>query len=360
MMPALFPLQYVIAALAVCLNRQQQEVIDYLKEENRLLKGKLSGRKLQLSDAERRRLATRAKALRRKILSQLDTLVTPDTLLRWHRELVAQKWDHHHRRKPGRPRIKDEIAALILRMAQENSGWGYTRILGALSNLGYKIGRGTIANILAQRGIDPAPLRGKRTSWSIFLKAHWKIIVASDFFTIEVWRLQGLTTYYVLFFMELSTRTVKIAGITTHHDTAWMIQIGRNMTDIETGMLIGKRKLIIDRDTKYCKDFRHLLERSGTAIIRLPPRSPNLNAYAERFVGSIKAECFSRLIFFGEASLRRAIQHYMAHYHRERNHQGMDNQILKPSANDESYSLEDVHCRARLGGVLKYYYRKVA
>src|SRR6202521_2461957 len=155
MMPALFPLQYVIAALAVCLNRQQQEVIDYLKEENRLLKGKLSGRKLQLSDAERRRLATRAKALGRKVLSHLDTLVTPDTLLRWHRELVAQKWNHVHRRSPGRPRTKDEITTLILRMAEENPSWGYTRIRGALSNVGYQVARGTIANILQEHGIDP-------------------------------------------------------------------------------------------------------------------------------------------------------------------------------------------------------------
>jgi hypothetical protein len=154
-----FPLQYMIAAFALWLDRQQQEVIDYLKEENRLRKEKLGDRKLHFSDAERRRLALRAKVLGRKILAQLDTLVTPDTLLRWHRELIAQKWNNVHQRKPGRPRTKDEIVALILRMAQENSGWGYTRILGALSNVGYKVNRGTVANILALNGIDRAPLR---------------------------------------------------------------------------------------------------------------------------------------------------------------------------------------------------------
>jgi putative transposase len=179
-----FPLQYVIAASALWLNRQQQEVIDYLKEENRLLKQKLGDRKLHFTDAERRRLAARAKLLGRKILAQLDTLVTPDTLLRWHRELIAQKWNHVQKRKPGRPRTKDELVALILRMAQENSGWGYTRILGALSNVGYKVSRGTVANILALNGIDPAPLRTKRTPWATFLKAHWKTLVASDFFTV--------------------------------------------------------------------------------------------------------------------------------------------------------------------------------
>jgi transposase InsO family protein len=318
-----FPLQYIVAALALWLGRQQQAAIDYLKEENRLLKEKLGNRRLHFTDAERRRLATKAKALGRKLLSELDTLVTPDTLLRWHRELVARKWNHVHKRRPGRPRTRDEVAALVLRMAGENPSWGYTRLQGALSNLGHKVGRGTIANILAEHGIDPAPLRGKRTTWSTFLKAHWKILVASDFFTVEVWRLQGLTTYYVLFVIELSTRIVKVAGLTTNPDTAWMLQVGRNLLDCDDGILATKRKLIIDRDTKYCAEFRALLTNAGCDIIRLPPRSPNLNAYAERFVGSIKAECFDRLIFFGEASLRRAIREFVAHYHRERNHQGL-------------------------------------
>jgi putative transposase len=297
--------------------------------------------------------------LGRKILSQLDTLVTPDTLLRWHRELVAQKWNHVHKRKPGRPRTKDEIAALILRMAQDNPSWGYTRILGALSNVGYKVSRGTVANILALNGIDPAPLRGKRTAWSTFLKAHWKLFVASDFFTVEVWRLQGLTTCYVLFVIELSTRVVRVAGVTTNPDAAWMLQIGRGLLDCEDGFLAAKRKLIIDRDTKYCADFRSLLANAGCEIIRLSARSPNLNAYAERFVCSIKAECLNRLIFFGEASLRRALRQYMVHYHRERNHQGLANKLI--AANDADFADKAaIARRSRLGGTLNYYYREAA
>jgi transposase InsO family protein len=181
-------------------------------------------------------------------------------------------------------------------------------------------------------------------------------LVASDFFTVEVWRLQGLTTYYVLFVIELSTRLVKIGGITINPDTAWMLQIGRNLIDSEDGALAGKRKLIIDRDTKYCADFRNFLANAGCEIIRLPPRSPNLNAYAERFVGSIKTECLNRLIFFGEASLRRAIHQYVAHYHHERYHQGLNNQLLKVAANDSSYAGRVVQ-RERLGGMLNYYYR---
>jgi putative transposase len=360
MVTPLFPRQYLIAALALWLNRQQQNIVDYLKEENQLLKAKLGDRKIQFTDAERSRLAIRAKALGRKLLSQLDTLVTPDTLLRWHRQLIAQKWNYVHRRSVGRPRIKDEIAALILTMAEENPGWGYTRILGALRNLGHQVSRGSVANVLEQNGIDPAPLRGKRTKWSTLLKAHWKTLVASDFFSVEVWRLSGLTTYYVLFFIQISTRAVKIAGITAHPDTAWMVQMGRNLTDSEAGLLAGKRTLIIDRDTKYCEAFRHLLEQSGTAIIRLPPRSPNLNAYAERFVRSIKEECLNRLVFFGDASLRRALSEYLTRYHQERNHQGMNNRLLNSAANDDSYSTGAASKRARLGGILNYYHREAA
>ena len=359
---SLFPLQYLIATLALWLNRQQQEVIDYLQAENRLLKAKLGDKKIHCTDAERRGLAIRAKVVGRKLLGQLETLVTPDTLLRWHREIVAQKWNFAHRRGPGRPRTQDEIALLILRMAQENPSWGYTRIVGALSNVGFKVGRGTIAKVLRENGVDPAPLRGERTQWSTFLKSHWKVLVASDFFSVEVWRLSGLTTYYVVFFIQLSTRTVKIAGVTINPDAAWMLQIARNITHEDVGTLHGNRKLMIDRDTKYCQDFRQLIEQAGTTIIRLPPRSPNLNAYAERFVRSVKQECVSRLIFFGEASLRRALKEFIAHYHLERNHQGMNNRLLNGAANDDRYSIDNagITCQTRLGGILNYYYREAA
>jgi transposase InsO family protein len=229
-----------------------------------------------------------------------------------------------------------------------------------LHNREHEIGRGSVVNVLREHGIDPATLRGKRTKWPAFLKAHWKTLVASDFFSVEVWRLRGLTTYYALFFIQLSTRTVEIAGITTQPNEAWMMQMGLNRTDSEAGMSAGKRTLIIDRDTKCCEAFRGLLEQSGTAIICLPPRSPNLNAYAERFVRSIKEECVQRLIFFGEATLRRALLEYVTHYHQERNHQGMNNRFLNSAANDAPNQSAEVSKRARLGAVLNYYYREVA
>ena len=197
------------------------------------------------------------------------------------------------------------ISALIVRMAEENPGWGYTRSQGALANLSHKVGRGTIANVLKHKGIAPSPERSRRTRWSTFLKAHWRVLAASDFLTVEVWTAKGLVTHYLLFVISLADRVVNVAGITTRPDESWMLQIGRNVTDARWGALHAKRYLIIDCDTKYSEQFRRLIQDSGTKVIRLPPMSPNLNAYAERFVRSIKDECLDRMIFVGRH--RRAV-----------------------------------------------------
>ena len=326
--------------------------------ENRVLKGQLRGRRLRLTDDERRRLAVKGKALGRNVLEAIATIVTPDTIMRWYRLLVARKWDYSSRRKRiGRPPIKTEIADLVLRMARQNPRWGYTRIKGALAHLGHKVSRGTIANILKENGIEPAFERSKRTPWSTFLKAHWETIAAADFFTVEVARPWGLITYYVLFFMELSTRRVHVAGITPNPDGRFMMQVARNLTDAFDGFLLRKRYLILDRDAKYTEEFRTYLTDSGTKMVRLPASSPNLNAYAERFVLSIKSECLDRLIFFTEDSLRRAIRSFVDHYHRERCHQGIGNKLIEPIA---GVTHGHIRCRERLGGMLRYYYRQAA
>lgn len=182
-------------------------------------------------------------------------------------------------------------------------------------------------------------------------------MTATDFLAIEVCTLKGLVTYYILFFIDIASRSVHIAGITPHPTTDWMVQIARNSTD-EDGFLRGKRYLILDRDAKYCEEFRRSLGREGLEVIRLPPRSPNLNAFAERFVRSIKVECLSRMIFFGASPLRHAISEYMEHYHSERNHQGIGNRLLRPAAAYAGGPL--VKRRARLGGMLSYYYRQAA
>jgi transposase InsO family protein len=184
-------------------------------------------------------------------------------------------------------------------------------------------------------------------------------MAATDFFTVEVWTPRGLVTYYVLFVMRLKTRSVHIAGVTTAPNGAYMKQVARNMTDVSDGFLLNSRYLIMDRDTKYTDDFRDYLDREGVKPVRCPVRAPNCNAFAERFVRSIKDECLDRMILFGEASLRRALREYVAHYHTERNHQGVGNRLLAPLATVSSID-EPIQCRERLGGMLNFYYREAA
>jgi putative transposase len=204
-------LQVLLVTLAGWVNRHQQQVIEYLIEENRVLKGQLKGRRLRLTDDQRRRLAARGRRLGRRVLRQVATIVTPDTILRWHRQLIARKWTFMPKR-PGRPRIMQEISSLILRMAMENSTWGYTRIQGALKNLAHDVARSTVAKVLKAHGIPPAPDRP--TSWRTFLRAHWDEIAGADFFTTEVWTPHGLFTYYTLFAIDLRSRRVHVAGST--------------------------------------------------------------------------------------------------------------------------------------------------
>ena len=198
------PVQFLAAWIGVWVGRRQQVAIDYLLEENEALRERLGPGRIQLSSQRRRRLGELGKKLGRRGLAQLATIGTPDTILRWYRELVAKKYDGSERRGPGRPRTKAEIARLVIRMATENAGWGYARIQGALKNIGFRIGRSTIRAILKERGIDPAPKR--RTPWATFLKAHMGAIVGADFFTVEVVTLVGLLRYHVFFLIDLATR----------------------------------------------------------------------------------------------------------------------------------------------------------
>lgn len=178
---AIQPWEFLLFTLSGWVNRHQQKVVDYLVEENRVLKGKLRGKRIRLTDDERRRLAVKGKVLGRKLLGEVASIVPPDTILRWHRKLIAKKWDCGSKKGPGRPRVVVEISELVVRRARENPRWGYTRIRGALANLAFRVSRTTIANILKEHGIEPAPERGKRTPWRTFLKAHWESIAAVDF-----------------------------------------------------------------------------------------------------------------------------------------------------------------------------------
>ena len=286
-------------------------------------------------------------------------MVTPETLLAWHRRLIAQKYDGSRQRGRGRPRKPEEREALVVRMAKENRRWGYRRIQGALSNLGHQVGRGTIAEMLARHGIEPAPERERKTTWKEFLRQHWDLIVAADFFTMEAWTRRGWQRFIVLFVMELSTRKVKIAGIAPSPNGLWMNQIGGNLTDVVDGILKGQRYLIHDRDPWFTTEFLQTLADCGVASVKLPPRSPNRNAHAERFVWTIQESCLERMILFGEGAVRKATTEFIAHYHTERNHQGLDNALICP---DPGHAVVEgkVHRRERLGGLLNYYYRKAA
>jgi hypothetical protein len=284
------PLAFFCLLFAGWVNRQQQAVIDYLLEENRVLRVAQGSRRLRLTDDQRRRLAVKGKVLGRRRLASIAGIVTPDTIMRWYRRLVAQKYDGSKARRAGRPSTRPDIAALVVRMATENPTWGYTRIRGGLKHVGHDVGRNTIKPILRDHGIEPAPERGAKTSWKAFLAAHWEGLAAADFFTVEVLTLRGLVRYVVFFVMTLKTRTVEIAGISSEPDGAWMAQLARNLTDPGDRFLRGVQFIILDRDPLYTANFRRLLRDSGVQPLVLPAWSPNLNAFAERFVESAKSD----------------------------------------------------------------------
>jgi putative transposase len=332
---------YWARILAYVTGTVDQELLgrnEYLAAENRIMKAQLKGR-LKLSDAEREALGEIGHRLGSKVLADVATIAQPDTILGWYRKLVACKFDGSRaRRGSGRPRIKREVEQLIIReaeqliirMASENRDWGYDRIAGALANLGYQISDQTVGNVLRRHGLPPAPERKRTTTWAAFVRTHLALLAGTDFFTAEVLTLRGLVTYYVLFSIHLESRRVDIAGLTVHPNEAWMKQIARNVTMDDCGALRDCRYLLHDRDTKFTRSFRAIMASGGVEPLVLPARSPNLNAYAERWVRSVKEECLSKVILFGERSLRRALSNYVDHFHGERNHQGKGNVLLFP------------------------------
>ena len=250
------------------------------------MRSQIPGR-VRLSDGERKTLAEIGKRSGKQALEEIATIVTPDTILAWHRQLVAKKFDStEQRRAPGRPKTNQVL---------------------------------------------------------------------------EVWTAGGLVTYYILFCIHLAGRKVHMAGMTPHPYQRWMAQIARNVTMADWGFLQPDQYLIHDRDSKFCLAFQGIIDAAGVTRMPLPPRSPNLHAYAERWVRSVKEECLSHLLLFGERSLRHALTHYTTHYHQERPHQGKDNVVLMPAAQSRETAYSGtIKCPERLGGLLKYYYRQAA
>jgi transposase InsO family protein len=254
--------------------------------------------------------------------------------------------------RPGRRGVLAAIRCLAVRMAEGNPTWGYTRIQGALQNLGHRVGRSTIARILKAHGLAPVPTRP--TSWQTFLRAHWGVVAGADFFTTEVWTWRGLVTYYTAFVIDLASRRVQIVGSTSHPDGLFMRQVSRTLTATD-GLLSAHRMLICDRDRKWSREVRLVLGDAGVRVVQTPFQAPNANAHAERFVRSIKHECLDRMVPIGERHFRRILREFVDHYHRERNHQGLENRLIDESAPRRREGR--IRRRPRLGGLLNYYER---
>ena len=349
-------LRFLLLIFAGWLQRRQALALAYVLEENRVLREQLEGKRLRFTDAQRRRLARKGKLLGRAQLRELATVARPDTILGWYRKLIARKYDGSKNRRPGRPRTRPDIVELIVDMAKANPGWGYSRIQGALRNLGVEVGRSTVARILASKGLEPAPKRPQQ--WSTFLAAHWGAVFAADFFTVEVVTLRGLVRYHVLFVMDLAPRRVELGGVVRNPGGEWTRNAMRGMVDAVDGFMADAKVLILDRDPVFSSSVRGTLEAAGVEVVRLPTKSPNLNAYAERFIGTVRRECLSKIIPLGETHLRRTLESFVAHYHHERNHQGLGNRLIEPTV--AANSPGRIRRHTRLGGILSFYSREAA
>ncbi len=281
------------------------------------------------------------------------SIVTPQTLLRWHRELVTRNWTQP-RRSPGRPAVDDRIRQLVLRFARENPGWGYPRIAGELLKLGLRVSPSTVRRILLANRLGPAPRRSG-PSWRQFLRQQAASMLACDFFTVET---VSLRRFYVLFFIELDSRRVHLAGCTTNPSGAWVTQQARNLSF--TGLFERMRFLIHDRDSKFSGTFDEVFRSEGIKVIHTPIRAPQANAYAERFVRTVRAECLDWLLIIGRRHLETVLRIYTAHYNRERPHRALALLPPDPTSADARPSGREIKRRDRLGGLIHEYHRAAA
>jgi putative transposase len=322
---------------------------------NRVLRQQLGKRRLRLTDDQRARLAARAVAFGRSVLESIATIVTPDTPAAvapapGRREVDAS--GHRSPRTSAGPAADPRPHSAH---GEGQSGLGLFAHRRRPANVGHDVARTTVANFLKRAGIAPVPERA--TSWRTFLRTHAGSIAAADFFTVEVWTARGLVTHYVLFVIDIATRAVSIAGVTTNPDSGFMAQVARNLTDQIDGLVRGKRFLIVDRDSTFDSHFGQILKNAGARLVKTARRAPNMNTFAARFVRTIQDECLSRIVFFGEAMLRRALTEFLAHYHAERNHEGVENRLLMPEVGPAPEGNEVVRLE-RLGGLLSFYERR--
>jgi hypothetical protein len=315
----------------------------------------------RLTRGEQLTLAVLAAALARlttgprRQLDQYLLLFKPDTILKWHRELVRRKWTYRRTHRGGRPTIQAEAEGLILRLARENPRWGHRRIQGELAKLGHAVSASTVRATLRRHRVPSSPQRRRTTTWSDSITRNRDQLLACDFFTVET---LSLKTLHVLFFLEIGTRRVHLAGCTAHPTAAWVTQQARNLAWTFQGAGMSPRFLIHDRDAKFPPSFDAVFAAEGLEAARTPYRSPTANAYAERWARSVRGECLDHLLIINEAHLRHVLAGYVAYYNRARPHQGLEQQTPLPCA--PGARVGPVRRRDVLGGLIHEYDREAA
>jgi len=325
--------------------------IEYLKAENEILRKRM-GKHIRTTPAERRKLLRYGLPLDKEIKG-LISIVRYETFQLWVRR-YKRKQEPEKVKRRGRPKTLKEIRLLVVRLAKENS-WGYVRILGELKKLGInRLSKSSIKNILKKNNLDPNPERSK-DNWNSFIKRHFKTLWACDFFTKQVLTTLGPRVFFVLFFINVKTRKVHIAGITRYPNREWVSKHTKSLLSLLDYDKKGKKLLIRDRDAKFSREFDEQFGNSGFTVQKIPFMSPNLNPHAESWIGTIKRECLNHFFVFGERHLRYLIKEYVKYYNSTRPHSSIDNMPLEYRSRK---NVGKIRCRSSLGGIIRHYYRE--